>query len=125
HETGSAADLEHVLARPEPRDERALELVDELVIAARVVVAALAFVPSREGVVVRAVRFLASRGVPAALGTLTMKPGNHPDFFRLPPPPGRSRESRIVLDAEGRFSNAGIPIDHEGMAVAFASWIRR
>jgi hypothetical protein len=54
-----------------------------------------------------------------------MKPGDHPDFFRLPPPPGRSRESRIVLDAEGRFWNAGIPIDHEGMAVAFASWIRR
>jgi hypothetical protein len=54
-----------------------------------------------------------------------MKPGDHPDFFRLPPPPGRSRESRIVLDASGRFSNGGVPIDHAAMAEAFASWIRR
>ena len=54
-----------------------------------------------------------------------MKPGDHPDFFRLPPPPGRSRESRIVLDGNGRFSNAGVLVDHEGMAAAFASWIRK
>ncbi|HEX7669267.1 MAG TPA: hypothetical protein VF395_06790 [Polyangiaceae bacterium] len=54
-----------------------------------------------------------------------MKPGDHPDFFRLPPPPGRSRESRIVLDGRGRFSNGEIPVDHEGMALAFASWIRK
>jgi hypothetical protein len=54
-----------------------------------------------------------------------MKPGDHPDFFRLPPPPGRSRESRIVLDEQGRFWNGGVPIDHDGMALAFASWIRR
>jgi uncharacterized protein len=54
-----------------------------------------------------------------------MKPGDHPDFFRLPPPPGRSRESRIVLDEHGRFWNAGVPVDHDGMARAFASWIRR
>jgi hypothetical protein len=52
-----------------------------------------------------------------------MKPGDHPDFFRLPPPPGRSRESRIVLDESGRFWNGPILIDHEGMATAFASWI--
>jgi len=52
-----------------------------------------------------------------------MKPGDHPDFFRLPPPPGRSRESRIVLDELGRFWNGPVPIDHEGMATAFASWI--
>lgn len=54
-----------------------------------------------------------------------MKPGDHPDFFRLPPPPGRSRESRIVLDAAGRFSNGGNPIEHEAMSRAFASWISR
>jgi len=54
-----------------------------------------------------------------------MKPSDHPDFFRLPPPPGRSRESRIVLNERGQFSNGGIPIDHAGMAVAFATWIRR
>lgn len=53
-----------------------------------------------------------------------MRPADHPDFFRFPPPPGRSRESRIVLDENGRFWNDGVPIDHEGMAVAFASWIR-
>jgi hypothetical protein len=52
-----------------------------------------------------------------------MKPGDHPDFFRLPPPPGRSRESRIVLDELGRFWNGPLPIDHEAMATAFASWI--
>jgi hypothetical protein len=54
-----------------------------------------------------------------------MKPGDHPDFFRHPPPPGRSRESRIVLDGNGHFSNGGIRVDHDGMAVAFASWIRK
>lgn len=54
-----------------------------------------------------------------------MKPGDHPDFFRLPPPPGRSRESRIVLDARGRFWNDGVLVDHSGMAAAFATWIRR
>jgi hypothetical protein len=54
-----------------------------------------------------------------------MKPGDHPDFFRLPPPPGRSRESKIVLDAKGRFFNDGVGIEHGGLAAAFASWIRR
>jgi len=54
-----------------------------------------------------------------------MKPGDHPDFFRLPPPPGRSRESRIELDEQGRFWNGPFLIDHAGMATAFASWIRR
>jgi hypothetical protein len=52
-----------------------------------------------------------------------MKPSDHPDFFRLPPPPGRSRESRIVLDEQGRFWNAGDPIEHEAMTQAFSSWI--
>jgi hypothetical protein len=54
-----------------------------------------------------------------------MKPADHPDFFRLPPPPGRSRESRIVLDGAGRFWNEGRLIEHEAMSAAFASWIRR
>jgi hypothetical protein len=54
-----------------------------------------------------------------------MKPGDHPDFFRSPPPPGRSRESRIVLDGAGRFWNEGRLIEHEAMTAAFASWIRR
>ena len=30
-----------------------------------------------------------------------------------------------MLDEQGRFWNGGIPIDHEGMALAFATWIRR
>lgn len=54
-----------------------------------------------------------------------MKPSDHPDFFRLPPPEGRSRESTIVLDAHGRFSHDGTPVEHSGMARAFASWIGR
>ncbi len=52
-----------------------------------------------------------------------MKPGDHPEFFRLPPPPGRSRESTIRLDAQGRFWHDDEPVTHPGMAKAFASWI--
>jgi len=54
-----------------------------------------------------------------------MKPSDHPDFFRLPPPEGRSRESTIRLDGEGRFTHDGNPVEHPGMARAFASWIQR
>ncbi len=54
-----------------------------------------------------------------------MKPGDHPEFFRLPPPPGRSRESTIRLDREGRFWHDGAPMTHSGMARAFAGWIAR
>jgi uncharacterized protein len=64
-------------------------------------------------------------GAPRPVLLPGMKPVDHPDFFRLPPPPGRSRESAIVLDAQGRFWNGGVLIDHPGMALAFASWIRR
>jgi hypothetical protein len=53
------------------------------------------------------------------------RPADHPDFFRLPPPPGRSRESRIRLDAEGRFFHDEEPFEHAGMARAFATWIAR
>ncbi len=54
-----------------------------------------------------------------------MRPGDHPDFFRLPAPEGRSRESTIRLDPEGRFFHDGAPVTHSGMARAFASWISR
>jgi len=54
-----------------------------------------------------------------------MRPGDHPEFFRLPAPEGRSRESSIVLDAEGRFHHDGQAVEHPGMARAFASWIDR
>jgi nicotinamide riboside kinase len=52
-----------------------------------------------------------------------VKPGEHPDFYRLPPPEGRSRESSIRLDRDGRFFHDGEPVVHPGMARAFASWI--
>ena len=54
-----------------------------------------------------------------------MKPGDHPDFFRLPPPEGRSRESSIRLDAQGRFWHEGRPVEHAGLAAALPTWIRR
>lgn len=54
-----------------------------------------------------------------------MKPADHPEFFRLPPPEGRSRESTIVLDREGRFFHDGVAVTHPGMARAFSSWIAR
>jgi len=52
-----------------------------------------------------------------------MRPGDHPEFFRFPAPEGRSRESSIVLDAEGRFHHDGALVEHPGMARAFSAWI--
>lgn len=54
-----------------------------------------------------------------------MKPADHPEFFTRPPPPGRSRESTLRLDREGRFWHDGKPVEHEGMARSFASWMDR
>jgi hypothetical protein len=54
-----------------------------------------------------------------------MKPGDHPEFFRLPPPAGRSRESTIVLDRYGRWFHDGDPVEHRGMARGFSSWVAR
>lgn len=54
-----------------------------------------------------------------------MRPADHPEFFRFPAPEGRSRESSIRLDAAGHFSHDGAPVEHPGMARAFASWIAR
>jgi hypothetical protein len=54
-----------------------------------------------------------------------MKPGDHPEFFRFPAPEGRSRESTIRLDAEGRFWHDGRPVDHGGLAAALHAWIGR
>ena len=54
-----------------------------------------------------------------------MKPSYHPEFFRLPPPAGASRESSIVLTADGRFYHDGAEVTHPGMAKAFATWIAR
>jgi uncharacterized protein len=52
-----------------------------------------------------------------------MRPQDHPEFFRFPAPEGRSRESSIALDAEGRFRHDGALVEHPGMARAFSSWI--
>lgn len=54
-----------------------------------------------------------------------MKPGDHPDFYRLAPPPGASRESTIVLDREGRFWHDGARVDHPALEQALRSWIAR
>jgi uncharacterized protein len=54
-----------------------------------------------------------------------MKPADHPEFFRLPAPEGRSRESSIVLDKDGRFFHEGARVEHPGMQQAFASWLTR
>ena len=54
-----------------------------------------------------------------------MKPGDHPEFFRFPAPEGRSRESTIRLDAEGRFFYEGDAVSHPGLAAALATWVSR
>jgi hypothetical protein len=53
------------------------------------------------------------------------KPSDDPNYFLLPPPPGRSRESAIRLDGRGRFLNAGEAIEHEGVVRAMHTWITR
>ncbi len=54
-----------------------------------------------------------------------MKPSDHPEFFRFPAPEGRSRESTIRLDREGRFWHDGARVEHAGLATALHSWISR
>ena len=58
-----------------------------------------------------------------------MKPGDHPEFFRSPPPPGASRESTIRLDREGRFFHRdededGL-VENPKLAHALHRWIAR
>ncbi len=54
-----------------------------------------------------------------------MKPGEHPEFFRFPAPEGRSRESTIRLDGEGRFFHDDAPVEHPKLADAMHTWIGR
>jgi hypothetical protein len=54
-----------------------------------------------------------------------MRPSDDPAYFQLPPPPGRSRESTIVLDAEGHFRHDNEPFGAGRMETAFHTWIRR
>lgn len=58
-----------------------------------------------------------------------MKPADHPEFFRLAPPPGASRESTIRLDREGRFFHRdededGL-VENPKLAHALHTWIAR
>lgn len=54
-----------------------------------------------------------------------MKPGDHPEFFRMAAPPGASRESSIVLDREGRFWHEGERVENQALDKAMKSWIAR
>jgi hypothetical protein len=54
-----------------------------------------------------------------------MKPGEHPDFYRVAPPPGTSRESTIALDREGCFWHDGERVEHPALRTALRSWIAR
>ncbi len=54
-----------------------------------------------------------------------MKPGDHPEFFRFPAPEGRSRESTIRLDGEGRFFHDGALVEHPKLRDALHTWISR
>jgi hypothetical protein len=54
-----------------------------------------------------------------------MKPGDHPEFFRFPAPEGRSRESTIRLDTDGRFWHEGNLVEHAKLAQAMHGWVSR
>ncbi|MFO0674149.1 MAG: DUF1285 domain-containing protein [Polyangiaceae bacterium] len=54
-----------------------------------------------------------------------MRPADHPEFFRFPAPEGRSRESTIRVDRDGRFFHDGELVEHRGLARALASWVAR
>lgn len=54
-----------------------------------------------------------------------MKPGDHPEFFRIAPPPGTSRQSTIVLDSDGRFWHDGQRVEHVALERAMRTWIAR
>jgi len=54
-----------------------------------------------------------------------MKPGEHPEFFRFPAPEGRSRESTIRIDGEGRFFHDEALVEHAKLRDALHTWIAR
>ena len=54
-----------------------------------------------------------------------MRPGDHPDFYRIAPPPGASRDSTIVLDRDGRFWHDGVRVEHPALERAMRTWIAR
>jgi hypothetical protein len=54
-----------------------------------------------------------------------VKPGEHPEFFRFPAPEGRSRESTIRIDGEGRFFHDDALVEHPKLRDALHTWIAR
>jgi len=54
-----------------------------------------------------------------------MRPADDPRFFRSSPPDGRSRESTIRLDAQGRFWHDEALVQHRGLVAALHAWIGR
>ncbi len=53
-----------------------------------------------------------------------------PTVGRMPagafvPPPGFSRETTIVRDAAGRWSQDGVPLEHANLVRAFDAWVDR
>lgn len=54
-----------------------------------------------------------------------MKPGDHPEFFRFAAPDGRSRESTIRLDRDGRFFHDDELVEHAKLSDALHGWIAR
>jgi len=54
-----------------------------------------------------------------------MKPADNAEFFRFPAPEGRSRESTIRLDGQGRFWHDGALVEHARLAHALTAWIDR
>ncbi len=54
-----------------------------------------------------------------------VKPGDHPEFFRMPAPEGRARESTIRLDRDGHFFHEGERVEHPGLEAAMHTWIAR
>src|SRR5262249_32638270 len=118
--------LEHVAPAAEALHEAGLQLVDQIVVAAWIVAVAAVLVARGEIVVVgaRGLEVVIRHPVPYSSAE-TVKPGDHPDFYRFAPPPGASRESTIVLDREGRFRHDGEPIDHAALEQALRTWIAR
>lgn len=62
---------------------------------------------------------------PSPCKILSVKPGDHPEFFRFPAPEGRSRESTIVLKADGHFEHDGAPVEHRKLEQAMHTWVSR
>ena len=54
-----------------------------------------------------------------------MKPGDHPEFFRWPPPEGTSRESTLRLDRDGRFWHDGELVERPRLSRALHAWVGR